>query len=140
RPIGDIVQVDVVQNAYSPYRWRRDADVQAMREKDTDWRAFLMGRPMRPFDARQYLEFRLFHDFSTGIIDQWMTHLIDSVHMLTGAGFPRSVTAHGGTYAWKDHRQNGDTVHVALDYGPFMATYSCTLTNGFGSGCRIMGR
>ena len=28
--------------------------------KDTDWKAFLMGRPDRPFDPRHYLEFRLF--------------------------------------------------------------------------------
>ena len=141
RPIGDIVQVDVIQNAYSPYRRRRDADVKALRERDVDWRAFLMGKPYRPFDARQYLEFRLFHDFSTGIIDQWMTHMIDTVHMLAGATLPRSVTAHGGTYTWKDHRQNGDTVHALLEYPQgFLATYSSTLANGFGSCCRILGR
>jgi predicted dehydrogenase len=141
RPVGDIVQVDIIQNAYSPFRWRRDNDVKELREKDTDWRAFLMGKPNRPFDPRQYLEFRLFRDFSSGIIDQWMTHLIDTVHMLAGGTFPRSVTAHGGTYAWRDHRQNPDTIHVALDYPQgFMATYSSTLVNAFGSGCRIMGR
>jgi predicted dehydrogenase len=141
RPIGDIVQVDVIQNAYSPYRWRRDADVRALRERDVDWRVFLMGKPYRPFDARQYLEFRLFHDFSTGIIDQWMTHMIDTVHMLAGATLPRSVAAHGGTYTWKDHRQNGDTVHALLEYPQgFLATYSSTLANGFGSCCRILGR
>jgi predicted dehydrogenase len=139
--LGDIVQVDVIQNAYSPYRWRRDADVKILKESDTDWKEFLMGRAERKFDPRQYLEFRLFHDFSTGIIDQWMTHLIDTVHMLTGATFPRSVVAHGGTYAWKDHRENGDTVHALLEYPQgFMATYSCTLANGFGSSSRILGR
>src|SRR5262249_29720847 len=73
--LGEVVRADVVQNAYSPFRWRRDADVRTLREKDVDWRAFLMGKPMRPFDPRQYLEFRLFRDFSSGIIDQWMTHL-----------------------------------------------------------------
>ncbi len=139
--LGAVVQVEMIQNAYSPYRWRRDADVKAIKEADTDWKTFLMGRPERKFDARQYLEFRLFRDFSSGIIDQWMTHMIDTVHMLTGATFPRSVAAHGGTYAWKDHRENGDTVHVLLDYPQgFMTTYSCTLANGFGSGCRILGR
>jgi predicted dehydrogenase len=139
--LGPIVKVQMIQNAYSPYRWRRDADVKAMNEKDTDWKAFLMGRPERKFDARQYLEFRLFHDFSTGIIDQWMTHMIDTVHMLTGATFPKSAVAHGGTYAWKDHRQNGDTVEVSLDYPQgFLCNYSSTLANAFGSGCALMGR
>jgi predicted dehydrogenase len=138
--VGQVVQVDVIQNAHSPYRWRR-GDVKALREKDTDWKAFLMGRPYRKFDPHRYLEFRLYHDYSTGIIDQWMSHLIDTVHLLTGATFPRSVTAQGGCYAWKDGRENGDTVHALLDYPQgFMATYSCTLANGFGSGCRVLGR
>src|SRR5207302_2523327 len=78
---------------------------------------------------------------SSGIIDQWMTHLIDTVHFLTGETLPRSVVAHGGIYAWRDHRQNADTVQVALEYPRgFLATYSSTLANGFGSSCRILGR
>lgn len=139
--LGPIVQVDMILNAYSPYRWRRDADVKVLQERDTDWKEFLMGRPERPFDPRQYLEFRLFRDFSTGIIDQWMTHLIDVAHMLTGATFPKSAVAHGGTYAWKDHRENGDTVHVLLEYPQgFLCTYATSLANGFGSSCRLLGR
>jgi predicted dehydrogenase len=100
-----------------------------------------MGRPMRKFDPHQYVEFRLYRDFSTGIIDQWMTHLIDTVHLLTGATHPRSVVAHGGCYAWKDGRENGDSVHVLLDYPEgFLATYSCNLANATGKACRILGR
>jgi predicted dehydrogenase len=138
--LGPFVQVDVIQNAYSPYRWRRK-DVKDLKEKDTDWKAFLMGRKGRRFDPHQYLEFRLYHDFSTGIIDQWMSHMIDTVHLLTGATFPKSVVAHGGTYAWKDGRENGDTVHVLLEYPQgFLATYAATLANGFGQSCRILGR
>jgi predicted dehydrogenase len=139
--LGPVVQVDMVLNAWSPYRWRRDADVKELKEGDTDWKTFLMGRPDRPFDPRQYLEFRLFRDFSTGIIDQWMTHLIDAAHMLTGATFPRSVTAHGGTYTWKDHRENGDTVTALLEYPQgFLCSYSTNLATAAGSGCRIVGR
>lgn len=139
--IGDVVEVAIVQNAYSPYRWRRDAEVKALKESEVDWKAFLLGRPYRPFDARQYLEFRLFRDFSSGIIDQWMTHMIDTAHWLTGASYPCSAVGHAGTYAWKDHRENGDTVHVLLDYPQgFVCSYSSTLANGAGSGCRILGR
>ncbi len=139
--LGPIVQVDVVFSAYSPYRWRREADVQLLKEKDTDWKTFLMGRPGRAFDPRVYIEFRLFRGFSTGIIDQWMTHHIDAVHMLTGARFPKSVVAHGGTYAWKDYRENGDTVHVLLEYPEgFLCTYATSLVNPSGNGSRVMGR
>jgi predicted dehydrogenase len=139
--IGAVVQVEVVQNAYSPDRWRNPKTVKLLHEKDTDWKTFLMGRPMRKFDPHQYVEFRLYRDFSTGIIDQWMTHLIDTVHLLTEARYPRSVVAHGGCYAWKDGRENGDCVQVLLEYPQgFMATYGCTLANGSGAGCRILGR
>jgi predicted dehydrogenase len=139
--IGPVVQVDIIQNAYSPYRWRNRNLVSAVKEKDTDWKAFLMGRPMRKFDPHQYVEFRLYRDFSTGIIDQWMTHLVDTIHMLAGGSFPRSVVASGGCYAWKDGRENGDTVHVVLDYPEgFLASYACTLVNGAGSACRVLGR
>jgi predicted dehydrogenase len=138
--IGQVVQVELVQNAYSPYRWRSPALVKLVKEKDTDWKAFLMGREMRKFDPHQYVEFRLYRDFSTGIIDQWMTHMIDTVHLLAGAKFPKSVTAHGGCFAWKDGRENGDCVQVALDYGGFLATYGCTLANGAGAGCRVLGQ
>ena len=85
KPIGDIVGVTVIHNAYSPYRWRNPGTVKLLKEKDTDWKAFLMGRPMRKFDPHQYAEFRLYRDFSTGIIDQWMTHLVDTIHMMSGA-------------------------------------------------------
>jgi predicted dehydrogenase len=139
--IGPVIEVDLIQNAYSPYRWRSPGTVKLLKEKDTDWKTFLMGRPMRKFDPHQYVEFRLYRDFSTGIIDQWMTHMIDTVHLLTGASHPKSVVAHGGCFAWKDGRENGDCVHAMLEYPQgFMATYSCTLANGAGAGCRILGR
>ncbi len=139
--LGPVVQVQMVSNAYSPFRWRRDAEVKELKKSDVDWKAFLMGRPFRKFDPRQYLEFRLFRDFSSGIIDQWMTHMVDTAHMLTGATFPRSAVAHGGTFAWKDHRENGDTVHVVLEYPEgFLCSYATSLANAFGSGCAVLGR
>jgi predicted dehydrogenase len=61
--------------------------------------------------------------------------------MLTGAKYPKSAVAQGGTYAWKDHRENGDTVSALLEYPEgFLASYSSTLTNGFGTGAHVLGR
>src|SRR5205085_1444522 len=42
-------------------RWRDpdDPDIKAIREKDTDWKRWLLGKPFRPFDPRVYFEFRL---------------------------------------------------------------------------------
>jgi predicted dehydrogenase len=47
-----------------------------------------------------------------------MSHQIDTVHWFTGLDHPRSVTANGGIYMWKDGRINADTLTAVFDYGP----------------------
>ena len=142
--LGDVVKVDVIWNAYSPYRWAKDeSQLKACKQADLDWTAFLMGKADRPFDPRIYRSFRLFRDFSSGIIDQWMTHAIDAVHMLAGQQYPNSVVAHGGIYQWRDYRENPDTMEALLEYGEgekkFLTTYATTLVNETGRATRVLG-
>ena len=142
--IGDVVKVDVIWNAYSPYRWAKKAeDLSSLSESDVDWKAFLMNKPYRPFDAKIYRSFRLFREFSSAIIDQWMTHGIDVVHMLTGAPYPVSAVAEGALLRWRDYRENPDTIQVVLKYGQegkqFLATYATTLINASGRLTRLQG-
>ena len=142
--IGDVVKVDVIWNAYSPYRWaKRPDDLSSLKESDIDWKAFLMGKPYRPFDPRIYRSFRLFREFSSAIIDQWMTHGIDVVHMLTGEKYPVTAVAEGAILKWDDYRENPDTIQVVLKYGKpgkeFLATYATTLINASGHLTRVQG-
>ena len=78
-----------------------------LKEQDTDWKRYLLNRPYEPFDARKYLEFRLFWPYSSGIPDQWLVHQIDTVHWFTGYPHPRSVVANGGVYLWKTAARTG---------------------------------
>jgi len=136
---GDIVMVEMTWNVNQPGRWRRPSVVPLLKEEDTDWKRYLLNRPMVPFDARKYLEFRLFWPYSSGIPDQWLVHQIDTVHWFTGLPHPRSVVANGGIYLWKDGRQNWDTMTAVFDYGPlddlskgFQVQYSSRFTNSAG--------
>ena len=136
---GDIVMVEMTWNVNQPGRWRRPDVVPLLKEQDTDWKHYLMNRPFEPFDARKYLEFRLFWPYSSGIPDQWLVHQIDTVHWFTGLPHPRSVVANGGIYLWKDGRQNWDTMTAVFDYGPlddptkgFQVQYSSRFTNSAG--------
>jgi predicted dehydrogenase len=136
---GDIVSVEMTWNVNQPGRWRRSKLVPQLREADTDWKRFLINHPFEPFDARKYLEFRLFWPFSSGIPDQWMVHQIDTVHWFTGLPRPRSVVANGGIYRWHDGRKNWDTMTAVFDYGPlddptrgFQVIYSSRMTNSAG--------
>jgi predicted dehydrogenase len=136
---GDIVMVEMTWNVNQPGRWRRPDVVPLLKEEDTDWKRYLMNRPLVPFDARKYLEFRLFWPYSSGIPDQWLVHQIDTVHWFSGYPHPRSVVANGGIYLWKDGRQNWDTMTAVFDYGPlddltkgFQVQYSSRFTNSAG--------
>jgi len=136
---GDIVMAEMTWNVNQPGRWRRPELVAQLRQEDTDWRRFLGNRPQEPWDARKYLEYRLFWPYSSGIPDQWMVHQIDTVHWFTGLAHPRSVVANGGVYLWKDGRRNWDTATIVFDYGPaddpakgFQVTYSSRMTNSAG--------
>ena len=136
--LGTISKVDVEWN-YFGARWRR-ADVGQVNREDTNWRRFLMGKPYRPWDPHQYMEWRLFRDFSTGIPDQWMSHMMDVVHWVTGEDYPKSAVAMGGTYVWRDGRQNGDTFQALLEYPKgFLCSYSTKFGNSAGDHMVIYG-
>ncbi len=115
---GNIVMVELMWNVNQPGRWRRPELVKNLKESDVDWKRYLINRPYEPFDARKYLEYRLFWPYSSGIPGQWMSHQIDTVHWFSGLPHPRSVVANGGIYQWQDGRTNADTLTVVFDYGP----------------------
>ncbi len=136
---GDIVMVEMSWNVNQPGRWRRPDMVPLLKEEDTDWNRYCLGVIKDKFDARKYLEFRLFWPYSSGIPDQWLVHQIDTVHWFTGLPHPRSVVANGGIYLWKDGRTNWDTMTAVFDYGPlddltkgFQVQYTSRFTNSAG--------
>ena len=123
---GPITMVELNWNVNQPGRWRRPDLVAQCKEEDLDWNRFLLNRPKEAFDPRKFLEYRLFWPYSSGLPGQWMSHQIDTVHWFSGLKHPRSVTANGGIYQWKDGRKNWDTITAVFDYGP-----ANDLTTGF---------
>ena len=112
-----------------------------LREEDTDWKRWLLGRPYRSFDPHVYLEFRLYKDFSSGIFDQWLSHGCDLVHLWTDEAYPESVVASGGIFVWNDGRENPDTCTAVVTYPKgFLYTYKATFGNSYRSFSRIQGR
>ncbi len=134
---GPITMVELTWNVNQPGRWRRPELVAQIRPEDVDWKRYLMNRPFEQWDPRKYLEYRLFWPYSSGLPGQWMSHQIDTVHWFTGLPHPRSVTANGGIYMWKDGRRNWDTITAVFDYGPlndpaqgFQVTFASRMHNG----------
>ncbi len=140
--IGEIVRITQEWNTNQP-RWRHPSSKGApvLREEDTDWQRWLLGKANRPFDPQVYQEFRLYRDFSAGVLDQWLSHGSDLVHLWTDETHPSSAVATGGILTWKDGRENPDNVTVSFVYPKgILYTYSTTFSNSYRSFSRIQGR
>lgn len=138
--LGDVTKYEIAWNYHGP-RWRGRPEVKQIKEQDTDWRAWLMNKPYRPFDPQLYFEFRLYTEFSSGIPDQWLSHGIDLCHFFMDETYPVSVTANGGIFAWHDGRQNPDTFQALLTYPKgFLVSYATSFGNDAPGYTRIMGK
>src|SRR5512146_46222 len=137
--IGKVMRIEQEWNV-NHERWRGRPEVAELKEQDTDWNRWLLGKPHQPFDPRVYLEFRLYKKFSSGIFDQWMSHGVDLVHLWTDATAPASVVTNGGVFVWKDGRENADTISTTMVYPQgFLYSYSTTFGNSYRPFSRLAG-
>jgi predicted dehydrogenase len=137
--LGTVSRIEQRRNGPRPYWYTRLEEAQ---EKDVDWREFLMARPMRPFDAAQFTGWYGYRDFSAGPVPGLGSHFIDLVHYITGARFPTSAVAQGGTFVWKDKYNFTCPDHVQATWiypEGFLVTYSTNFGNGDGNSFRIYG-
>ena len=140
--LGKIVSISQRWNYNGP-RWHvpKDDNVAAIRERDTDWQRWLLGRPERPFDPRVYFEFRIFKDFSGGITDQWYSHGAGLAHFYLDTFIPDDTVSNGGIFAWHDVRENPDTFQCVSTFAAneVLYDYSTTFGNSYGDHTIIRG-
>jgi predicted dehydrogenase len=141
--LGQITKIEQVWNDNDP-RWHvpDDPDVAAIKEEDTDWNRWLLGKPYEPFDPWKYFEFRIFREYSGGITSQWMSHGIGLVHFYTDTAIPDKMVANGGIFGWPDIRQNPDTFQALATYeeDKFMYSYTSNYASKFGDYSCIRGK
>jgi len=108
---------------------------------NVQWDAFLNGRPRRAFDANQFINWRLFWDFSGGNVTENMVHQIAFVMRALDLPLPTSAYMSGGVFSEKDGREVPDTIAVTLDFpGDLVLTWQSTFSNSrYGIGDRILG-
>jgi predicted dehydrogenase len=129
--LGKLVSISQSWNYNGP-RWHapKNPDFEALREADTDWKRWLMGRPWRTFDPRVYFEFRIFREFSGGITDQWYSHGSGLAHFYLDTFIPDDTVANGGIFAWHDIRENPDTFQCLSTFTEKEVLYSFGTTFG----------
>jgi predicted dehydrogenase len=107
-----------------------------------DWEQFQGPAPTRvPFSPERFFRWRCWYDYGTGLAGDLLSHEFDAVNQILDLGIPRSATASGGIYFFKDGREVPDVFQVVFEYPERELTlvYSATLANGRARGKVFMG-
>ena len=115
--IGDIEMVELSLGRNSPTgAWEYPPPFDASPET-IDWDTWLNDAPKIPFDKYRFARWRCWHEYGTGVAGDLMVHLLSG--MLYTLGWneaPRSASALGGIFRWKDGRNMPDLQSVLFDY------------------------
>jgi len=141
--VGKITSVECWMSRNTPRgkgQWVREIPSDC-NEANVRWDAFLNGRPRRPFDANQFINWRLFWDYSGGNVTENMVHQIAFVMRALDLPLPTAAYMSGGVFSEKDGREVPDTIAVTLDFpNDLVVTWQSMFSNKhYGIGDRILG-
>lgn len=103
--------------------------------RNGDWR-----RPVPDPKWEKMINWRMYREFSGGLVAELMSHQIDWINWVKGSR-PSRIVGFGGIDHWKDGRETFDNAHVMFEYPDGMeATFTCTTTNGYEDfGIKVLG-
>jgi len=115
--IGDVEMVELTYGRNTPtgaweYPTPSDFTLQTM-----DWDTWLNDAPKIPIDAARFARWRCWREYGTGVGGDLMVHLLSGMLFTLGWNEPpRSASALGGIFRWKDGRNMPDLHAVLFDY------------------------
>lgn len=115
--IGDIEQVELTLGRNDPTGAWEYPPPTDLSPQNLDWDTWLNDAPKIPFNKERFARWRCWKEYGTGVGGDLMVHLISG--MLVTLGWneaPRSATALGGIFRWKDGRNMPDLHVVLFDY------------------------
>lgn len=103
--------------------------------RNNDWR-----RPVADPKQERMINWRMYREYSGGLMAELCAHQIDIVNWMTGS-HPVKVSGLGGIDYWKDGRETYDNVRTVYEYPDGVkASVSSVLSNAFkGYSIRILG-
>jgi predicted dehydrogenase len=115
--IGDIEMVELTMGRNSPTGAWEYPPPPDLSLSNLDWDTWLDGTPKIPLDPKRFARWRCWKEYGTGVGGDLMVHLLSG--MLYTLGWneaPRSASALGGIFRWKDGRNMPDFHAVLFDY------------------------
>jgi predicted dehydrogenase len=140
--LGPLTLVETTTNRNDPWgAWVWDIHPEGNRST-IDWDLFQIAAGNRvPFSLERFFRWRCWYDYGTGLSGDLLSHEFDAVNQILGLGIPKTATASGGIYFFKDGRDVPDVFQAVFEY-PYRdltLVYSSTLANGNYRGQKYMG-
>jgi len=106
-----------------------------------DWDFYLGPAPWVPFDWNRFVgSYRWFFDYAGGLITDYGTHRIDTVHQVMGEEAPLTIAAAGQRFESGATGDVPDVLQVTYQYPGFTLSYEACGLNAHGVGGRTPGR
>src|SRR6185503_17986568 len=116
--IGDLSLVEMTLGRNDPtgaWEYPPPADLSP---QNLDWNTWLGTAPKKPFDPYTFARWRCWREYGTGVAGDLMVHLISGMKFVLGINEPpKSASALGGIYRWKDGRNMPDVHTVLFEFG-----------------------
>jgi predicted dehydrogenase len=108
---------------------------------NVNWNLFLGNRPKKAFDPKQFINWRLWWEYSGGNITENMIHQIAYIGSALDLDVPVAAYMAGGVFSEKDGRQVPDTIAVTLEYANDLTVlWQSTFSNArYGLGEHFLG-
>ncbi len=115
--IGDIAMVELSLGRNSPTGAWEYPPPPGLSLENFDWAAWQKDTPKIPLDPKRFARWRCWREYGTGVGGDLMIHLISGMLFTLGWNEPpRTASALGGIFRWKDGRDMPDVHAVLFDY------------------------
>jgi predicted dehydrogenase len=140
---GKITQVESWMSRNTPHgqaQWVREVPSDCT-PQNVNWQAFRSGRPDIAFDAFQFINWRLFWQYSGGNVTENFVHQIAWILSTLDLPLPSAATMSGGIFDEKDRREVPDTIALTLEFPKdVVVSWQSTFSNShYGLGERLLG-
>jgi predicted dehydrogenase len=115
--IGEVEMIELTLGRNSPNgAWEYPPPLD-LSPQNLDWETWLNDAPKIPFDPYRFARWRCWKEYGTGVGGDLMVHLLSGMLFTMGWNEPpRSASALGGIFRWKDGRNMPDLQAVLFDY------------------------
>src|ERR1700685_4505540 len=138
--LGEVFLIEGSSNRNSPSgAWVYPIPPDA-REPPSDWNAFLLGAPQRPFVAARFFRWRCFADYGEGLAGDLFVHLLSGIHFISGTNeVAKRAQSSGGLFRWKGGGGFPDLIETLYDYPRFRVVLRSNLNNAGGEPIKFHG-